>query len=77
MGILEIKRENHDNALYHFRLAIKENPYLFEPHYNLAINTYKLGQYQEAYENIEKAIAIYPDHVDSQMLLVKLKSVLL
>jgi len=75
LGILEINRENFDNALYLFRLAIKENQYLFEPHYNLAINSFKLGKFQEAYDSIEKALEIYGDHVDSKLLLEKLKHI--
>ena len=77
LGILEIKRNNFENAIYHFKLAIKENPYQFEPNYNLAINSFKMGKYQEAYESTEKALGIYPDHIDSILLLKKLKAILL
>ena len=45
LGILELKRGNIDSALYNFRLSIKENTYLFEPHYNFSVNAYKVGQY--------------------------------
>ena len=42
----------------------------------LAINSFKLGKFQEAFESTEKAIEIYPDHVDSKLLLEKLKMIL-
>lgn len=36
-----------------------------------------MGKYQEAYESTEKALGIYPDHIDSILLLKKLKAILL
>lgn len=76
LGILELKRGNVDSALYNFRLAIKENQYAFEPHFNFAINALKIGQYQDAFEICKKGLEIYPEHKESQRLLTRLKGLL-
>lgn len=76
MGIFELKKGRVDSALYNFKLAMKENQYLFEPHFNYAINCYKIGRYEEAFEVIKKALDIYPDHTDSKKLLGLLKNIL-
>lgn len=76
LGIFELKKGRIDSALYNFKLAMKENQYLFEPHFNFAVNSYKIGKYEEAFEVINKALEIYPDHSDSKKLLNILKGIL-
>jgi len=76
LGVLEIKKENRDNARYNLSLAIKEGDYLFEPCYNLALWYYKGHDYQEAYKQVKKALEIYPDHVESQDLKKAIEEVL-
>ena len=76
LGIVELKRGNVESALYNFRLSIKENPYLFEPHFNFAVNALKIGMYQDAYDTIKKGLEIYPEHKDSQKLLDKISGML-
>jgi tetratricopeptide repeat protein 8 len=76
LGIFELKKGKVESALYNFKLAMKENQYLFEPHFNYAINCYKIGKYEEAFEVIKKAIEIYPDHPDSRKLFDLLKGIL-
>ena len=76
MGIFDVKKGKIDSALYHFKLAMKENQYLFEPHFNYAVNSYKIGHYEDAFEVIKKALDIYPDHPDSKKLFNLLKVLL-
>ena len=56
-----------------FTTAQKLAPYLFEPFYNGGLLAYKLGNYQESYALVTKALEIYPDHTDSTDLLKTLK----
>ena len=76
MGIFEVKKGKLESALYHFRLSMKENQYLFEPHFNYAVNAYRTGKYEEAFEVVQKALDIYPDHPDSRKLCSTLKKLL-
>ena len=76
MGIIYIKKGKVDTALYYFKLSMKENPYLFECHYNYAINAYKVGKYEESYEIVKKALEIYPSHADCKKLSAILKNIL-
>ena len=76
IGIMDLRKGRVDSAMYHFKLAMKENQYLFEPHFNFAVNAYKIGRYEEAFEVIKKALEIYPDHPDSLKLSQLLKTIL-
>ena len=76
MGIVELRKKNVEAALYNFKLAMKENPYLFEPHFNYAVNAYKTGKYQESFEVARKAHEIYPEHSETKKLLDVLNKLL-
>lgn len=76
MGIFDLKRGKADSALYNFKLSMKENQYLFEPHFNFAVNAYKIGKYEEAFEVVKKALDIYPDHTDTKRLFSILQGIL-
>jgi len=59
--ILDIKKKNNiEKGRFELQTAMKEGTFLLEPHYNAALWSYKLAEYQEAYELIKKALNIYP-----------------
>lgn len=61
IGILDIKKKNNiEKGRFELQTAMKEGTFLLEPHYNAALWSYKLAEYQEAYELIKKALNIYP-----------------
>lgn len=46
---------------------------MYEPTYNAALLAFKLGEFQEAYMQVQASLAAFPDHTDSQELLKQLK----
>ena len=48
-------------------------PHTFEPPYNSALLSYKLGDLQESFTQATKSLQCYPDHADSKELLQTLK----
>lgn len=74
LGILEIKRLKMDQARSNFALACKLSDFSFEPFYNYGALLYKQGDFEEAYKFTKKALAIFPDHFDSQELMGKLNN---
>ena len=48
-------------------------PHTFEPPYNSALLSYKLGDLQESFNQATKALECYPDHAHSKELLQTLR----
>ena len=48
-------------------------PHTFEPPYNSALLSYKLGDLQESFNQATKALECYPEHADSKELLKTLR----
>jgi len=68
LGVLEMRRNHDVEAINYLRAAIRANESLYEPVYNLALLLYRMGDFQEAYQLVEKALLIYPEHSESQEL---------
>jgi len=74
LGVLELRQENIEEAKSCFDTAIKLGPFLYEPLFNSALLSYKMGNYQEAFVLVNRVLKdIYPEHTDSQELQRKLK----
>lgn len=73
LGVLESRKGNLEQARANYSAAQKAADYLFEPWYNGALLAFKCGDFQEAYVQVSKALAIFPDHTDSQELQKALK----
>jgi len=69
LGVLEGQRGNADAAASYYRSSQEAGAALFEPHYNAALAAYKGGQLERSYEQVNLALAHFPDHNDSQELL--------
>lgn len=52
----------------------KEGDHTFEPYYNGALLAFKLGDFQESFDLVQKALNAYPEHTESHELLKQLKS---
>ncbi|KAK7792364.1 hypothetical protein R5R35_009964 [Gryllus longicercus] len=74
LGVLEMRRGHPEQARAFFQAAGSLAPYLFEPHYNYATLTEKMGDLQTSYIVIQKALQAYPSHVCSKELLKVLQT---
>ncbi|RLO00357.1 hypothetical protein DYB28_007394, partial [Aphanomyces astaci] len=65
LGVLELRKGNVDQARAHFQFADGLATFMFEPTYNRALLAYKIGDFQDAYAKVSKALQVYPEHADS------------
>merc|ERR1712070_38798 len=73
LGVLELRKNNIEQARSNFLQAIQLNPHVFEPVFNAALLAYKLGEFQESYQLVQKSLEIFPAHAESAELLRLLK----
>lgn len=74
LGVLEARKGNTEGASAFFKTASSLAPHLFEPLYNLAKTADGVGDLQNSYVIVRRALDNYPDHADSKQLLGKLKT---
>lgn len=74
LGVLEMRRGNVEAARASFRSAARLAPHLYEAQFNGALLAYKVGQFQEAFEMVGRALEAYPEHADSLELRKQLQS---
>eukprot|EP00754_Rhynchopus_humris_P003916 Rhum_TRINITY_DN12034_c0_g1::Rhum_TRINITY_DN12034_c0_g1_i1::g.48823::m.48823/K16781/TTC8, BBS8; tetratricopeptide repeat protein 8 len=65
LGILELRKQNVDQARTNFQTSSRLNPHVHEPLFNGGLLAFKLGDFQEAYTLTMKALEQYPDHTES------------
>ncbi len=68
LGVLELRKGHVDAARTNFRSVHQSAPHMFEPLFNGALLAFKLGEFQEAFELVTRAIAANPHHADSKEL---------
>jgi len=73
LGVLELRKGNVDAARANFTTVQEMAPYMFEPFFNGALLAFKLGDFQESFDQATKALAAFPDHHDSHELIRQLK----
>ncbi|XP_014677351.1 PREDICTED: tetratricopeptide repeat protein 8-like [Priapulus caudatus] len=73
LGVLEMNWSHIDQAKSCFLSAMQNGPHLFEPHYNFATLSEKIGDLQSSYKGVKKSLDIFPEHIDSKKLLEKLQ----
>ncbi|XP_074646623.1 tetratricopeptide repeat protein 8-like [Tubulanus polymorphus] len=73
LGVLEMKKGKLEQARAFFQAAFTLAPMMFEPHYNFAALSDKLGDFQSSYSSVQRALESFSDHVDSKELLKILK----
>jgi len=73
LGVLELRKGNIDQARSNFQTAQNLAGYMFEPFFNGALLAYKLGDFQDSYELVQKALGAYGAHSDSKELLKQLQ----
>lgn len=65
LGVLELRKGNIDQARSNFTTASRLGLHMFEPMFNAALLSFKVGDFQECHDSLAKAQALYPDHGDS------------
>jgi tetratricopeptide repeat protein 8 len=63
--VLEARKGNPEAARACFAAALQEGDHAFEPFYNDALCAFRAGDFQSAFERVEKALAAFPEHADS------------
>ncbi|KAG7168174.1 Tetratricopeptide repeat protein 8-like [Homarus americanus] len=74
LGVLEYRRGNLDTSRAFFMTAASLSPHMFQPHYNHAKLSHKVGDLQTSYIIVQKALSLFPAHVDSKELLKTLET---
>jgi tetratricopeptide repeat protein 8 len=72
IAVLEMRKQKLDQK-YDYAKSILSNSisvgtHLFEPQYNSALLCFRQGNLQEAFNFVEQALKIYPNHADSKEL---------
>jgi len=77
IGVLESRRQNLESATSHLAAscAVSE-PWLFEPFFNHALLHYKMGNFQQANEDVHRSLDALPGHSESKELKDALDAVL-
>lgn len=65
LGILELRKGNVDASRNSFAASASLSTFVHEPLFNKALLHYKLGEFQDSYQCVAKALEAYPDHPES------------
>ncbi|XP_063588371.1 tetratricopeptide repeat protein 8-like [Penaeus indicus] len=74
LGVLEYRRGNYDTARAFFMTSATLAPHMFQPHFNHSKLAHKTGDLQTSYIIVQKALQVFPAHVDSKELLSTLET---
>ena len=64
IGVLESRRGNVESARANFAAAAANAEWAHEPFYNHALIAFRRGDFQEAFERVEKALEAFPEHAE-------------
>lgn len=73
LGVLESKRGNVEEARSHFQTSLSLVEFMYEPHYNLANVSDKVGDFQTSYKCVKKSIDLYSEHAEGKSLIESLR----
>ena len=68
LGVLESKKGNDENALGNFSASSANADWTHEAFYNRALLDFKKGDFQSAFEQVEKSLEAYPEHAEGKEL---------
>lgn len=74
LGVLEVRRGNDTSALKHFKAAQKLAQHSYEPCFNGAVVSFRTGNLDESYTQVQAALEAFPEHFESQELLKQLQA---
>jgi tetratricopeptide repeat protein 8 len=64
LGVLESRKGNVESARANFAAAAANAEWAHEPFYNHALVAFRQGDFQEAFERVEKALEAFPEHAE-------------
>eukprot|EP00775_Hariotina_reticulata_P012139 gene12139-12277_t len=65
LAVLDMRRGDVQQAAGHLRSGVRAAAHVFELHYNLALLAHRQGDLQEAMAQVNEALTVYPQHMDS------------
>jgi tetratricopeptide repeat protein 8 len=65
LGILELRKGNVDASRNSFSASSSLSNFIHEPLFNKALLHFKMGEFQDSYLCVAKALEAYPDHPES------------
>ncbi|XP_002155374.2 tetratricopeptide repeat protein 8 isoform X1 [Hydra vulgaris] len=73
LGVLELRRNNSEEARSHFQSSISFGEHMYEPHYNLSFLSEQIGDTQTSFQALKRSLEIFPDHAEGKDLLKLLR----
>ncbi|NXB84142.1 TTC8 protein, partial [Vidua chalybeata] len=73
LAVLEMRKGHIEQARALLQTASSLAPHMYEPHFNVAILSEKVGDLQRSYTAAQKSEEAFPGHVDTQQLIKQLK----
>ncbi|XP_059706103.1 tetratricopeptide repeat protein 8 isoform X2 [Haemorhous mexicanus] len=73
LAVLEMRKGHTEQARALLQTASSLAPHMYEPHFNVAILSEKVGDLQRSYTAAQKSEEAFPGHVDTQQLIKQLK----
>ncbi|RMB98834.1 hypothetical protein DUI87_25053 [Hirundo rustica rustica] len=73
LAVLEMRKGRTEQARALLQTASSLASHMYEPHFNVAILSEKIGDLQRSYTAAQKSEEAFPGHVDTQQLLKQLK----
>eukprot|EP01032_Pedospumella_encystans_P010280 gene10280-12032_t len=77
IAVLEMRRQKFEVAKSCLSTSCEVAPHIFEPLYNSALMSYRMGDFQDSYTLATKALKLHPHHVDSKELQAMLQKTFL
>ncbi|KAJ3613036.1 hypothetical protein NHX12_019292 [Muraenolepis orangiensis] len=73
LAVLELRKGHIEQSKAFLQTAATLAPHMYEPHFNLATLSEKIGDLQSSYIAAQKSEDAFPEHVDTQQLLKDLR----
>ncbi|KAM8920796.1 tetratricopeptide repeat protein 8 isoform 2-T2 [Pelodytes ibericus] len=73
LAVLEMRKNHIEQARAFLQTAAALAPHMYEPHFNFASLSDNVGDLQSSYIAAQKSEAAFPDHIETQHLIEKLK----
>ncbi|XP_063003700.1 tetratricopeptide repeat protein 8 isoform X4 [Elgaria multicarinata webbii] len=73
LAVLEMQKGRIEQARVFLQTASLIAPHMYEPHFNFAVLSDKVGDLQRSYIAAQKSEEAFPEHVDTQQLIKQLK----
>lgn len=68
IGVLEIRKGELESGRSNYRMSQKYGEHMYESYYNGALIAYRMGEFQDSYILIQKALEIYPNSINGKEL---------